>query len=62
MNVDTIHIVPVMSKYDDEPDIARAHHGSWRPPRKYEDMPLDARRFIAIPILIIAARYRTTIT
>lgn len=62
MNVETIHIVPVISKYDDDPDIARAHHGSCRPPRKYDDIPFEARRFIAMPILIIAARYSTTMT
>jgi len=52
----------VMSKYDDEPDIASAHHGSCRLPRKYDDIPLAARRFIAMPMLMIAARYKTTIT
>ena len=62
MNVETIHIVPVISKYDDDPDIASAQQGSWRPPRKYDDIPFAARRFIAIPILMIAARYRTTMS
>jgi hypothetical protein len=56
MKVATIHIVPVMSKYEEEPDIASAHHGSCLPPRKYEDIPRAARRFMAMPILMIAAK------
>ena len=30
----TIHIVPVMSKYEELPDIASAHQGSCLSPRK----------------------------
>ena len=41
--MEMIHMVPVMSKFDTDPDMARASQCRDLPPRKYESRPAAAR-------------------
>jgi hypothetical protein len=55
--IDTIHMVPVMSKVATEPDMARASQCMELPPRKYALISREARFWYQNPRPITIAKY-----
>jgi hypothetical protein len=60
--IETIHIVPVMSKFETEPDMASASQCRRRPPRKYASRLRDAARRNRNPAPTTRAKYAAIVT